>query len=974
MCSNCVQKNDWTATFHNGSSIGSGDMQRQYIGGTTQGATGLALVDGLISGLRWDGLTITYNFPVIASLYGSIENYGDNAPASGFSQFTADMRSDVNAIFTTISSFTNATFTAVADTTPGSRVDIAFGQTTTTGTGFAYNPGSSSLSGDVWVANSQYNNPGVGNYEYLTFMHEVGHALGLKHGHEAGGIAGAVQTNRDSMEFTVMTYRSYIGDTPSGYANESNGYAQSYMMLDIAALQAMYGADYTTNASNSVYSFNATTGAMLINGVSQVDPEGSKIFRTIWDGGGVDTYDYSTYTNNQDISLAAGRWSMFSTAQLANLGDGNTARANVYNSMLFNDDTRSLIENATAGAGNDHVEGNQIANTLLGNAGADILVGQGGNDILVGGIGNDKLYGDFEPVAAAPAPVAPPYTLGTSYATLGTGITRNSTATAFDLSDKFSFVADADIANATTFAHSTVNATANGGADWYKVTLNAGNRLIVDIDNSFANYDSYIHIVSSDGTTIVGGNDDAISSELDAGSTVTTDSHVIYSPTTSGTYYIVIDSYRATQTLATANISSGKTYELNVSIDVTPPVSDLPGPLGVAGNDTLTGGAGNDRFVLSAGFDTITDFTAGGTEDAIDISALTGLSSVDLGKSLAVQSGADVVITFAFNNVLTLSNVNVEALTASDFIQAATGSSNVINDTAASNSLTGTLGVDTIYGNAGNDVLSGLAGNDTLLGGDGADYLYGNNDNDLLDGGADNDVLLAGDGDDTVVGGSGIDYVFGGTGSNVLSGGAGLDILISEGANDVMNGGADQNFYYRQTNGASQIFGGDGLDILVGGTFASDDVFFGLGGGDFALGGAGNDELNGGLGDDILLSGDGNDTLDGGLGLNYLYADGVGNDLVRIDTALGSSQIQLLIDFAAGGTDDVLQLSGSRLSSFEGYQSLLSSLGTAINGNLLQNTGVGAVLTLNLGATNQTDIWFLGISAYSLTATDFQFI
>jgi Ca2+-binding RTX toxin-like protein len=207
-----------------------------------------------------------------------------------------------------------------------------------------------------------------------------------------------------------------------------------------------------------------------------------------------------------------------------------------------------------------------------------------------------------------------------------------------------------------------------------------------------------------------------------------------------------------------------------------------------------------------------------------------------------------------------------------------------------------------------------------------------------------------------------------------MSGGAGLDIMISEGSSDIMNGGADQNYYYRLANGTTQIFGGDGLDILVGGTFASDDVFYGFGGGDFALGGAGNDELNGGLGDDILLGGNGNDTLDGGLGLNYLYADGVGNDLIRVNANLGGKQIQLIAEFAAGGTDDLVQISGSTLTNFAGYQALLAGIGTVVNGNLLSDSGVGAILYLNYGAANQTDIWFLGVSAYSLAATDFQFI
>jgi Ca2+-binding RTX toxin-like protein len=395
---------------------------------------------------------------------------------------------------------------------------------------------------------------------------------------------------------------------------------------------------------------------------------------------------------------------------------------------------------------------------------------------------------------------------------------------------------------------------------------------------------------------------------------------------------------------------------------------------GGAGNDSIAGGAGNDVFVQSLGFDTITDFVAGGADDSINIVPTAALSDLAKVQGLTAQVGADTVITLGYNTVITLKNVTANALTATDFVMAAVAVNNAVNGTAAANSLTGTGGVDSMNGDAGADTVSGLAGNDTLLGGDGADYLFGDGDNDLLDGGNDNDILLAGAGDDIVIGGAGIDYVFGGTGSNVLSGGAGLDIIISEGTSDIMNGGADQNYYYRQANGTSQIFGGDALDILVGGTFASDDLFYGFGGGDFALGGAGNDELNGGLGDDILLGGDGNDTLDGGLGLNYLYADGVGNDLIRVNANLGGTQLQLIADFAAGGTDDVVQISGSTLTNFAGYQALLAGIGTVVNGNLVQNIGVGTVLTLGLGTANQTDIWFLGNSAYFLTAADFQFI
>ena len=43
----------------------------------------------------------------------------------------------------------------------------------------------------------------------MGILHETGHALGLKHGHE---FPPAISSDRDSVEYTVMTYRSYPGD------------------------------------------------------------------------------------------------------------------------------------------------------------------------------------------------------------------------------------------------------------------------------------------------------------------------------------------------------------------------------------------------------------------------------------------------------------------------------------------------------------------------------------------------------------------------------------------------------------------------------------------------------------------------------------------------------------------------------------------------------------------------------------------
>src|SRR3546814_1081480 len=70
------------------------------------------------------------------------------------------------------------------------------------------------------------------------------------------------------------------------------------MMDDIRALQHMYGADFTTNNGNTVYSWYPLNGQTLVDGAVAISPGGNRIFATIWDGGGVDTYDLSAYSTN----------------------------------------------------------------------------------------------------------------------------------------------------------------------------------------------------------------------------------------------------------------------------------------------------------------------------------------------------------------------------------------------------------------------------------------------------------------------------------------------------------------------------------------------------------------------------------------------------------------------------------------------------------------------------------------------------
>ena len=359
----------------------------------TQPLTGDPYIDSELRGVKWSSNYLTFNFPTSASYYPA--DYSDeNEAGNNFHAASADQQDAVRwALAKQFANVADLHFTEVAS---DATAQLSIAQSDAPDTAWGYYPSGVPSGGDVWFRYSgcDYAHPYWGNYAMHTVLHELGHALGLKHAHEASGTNTTIMpADRDSMEFSVMTYHSYIGDTSTGYDNEEWGYSQTLMMYDIAALQEMYGANYSYNAGDSTYTFSTTTGEMSVNGAPYGVPGANRIFRTIWDGGGHDTYDFSNYTTDQWIDLAPGKWSLMSTAQRANLGDGHYARGNVFNALLHDNDLRSLIEDARGGSGDDHIEGNQANNSLFGNNGEDVLFGFDGGDFLSGGQGIDTLAG-----------------------------------------------------------------------------------------------------------------------------------------------------------------------------------------------------------------------------------------------------------------------------------------------------------------------------------------------------------------------------------------------------------------------------------------------------------------------------------------------------------------------------------------------------------------------------------------------------
>jgi len=205
-------------------------------------------------------------------------------------------------------------------------------------------------------------------YRFQTYIHEIGHALGLGHAGPYNGSAtygvDEIYLN-DSWQASVMSYFSQRENT---YVDASFAYVIGPQVADILAIQNMYGLSTNTRSGDTVYGYNANTA----NPIFDITSIERQVSYTIFDTGGNDTMDFSGSGAVQTLDL---RQESFSSTFGAT-GNIGIARGTV-------------IENAIGGSNNDTLIGNDADNVLTGNAGNDRFISSGGADVFNGGAGTD---------------------------------------------------------------------------------------------------------------------------------------------------------------------------------------------------------------------------------------------------------------------------------------------------------------------------------------------------------------------------------------------------------------------------------------------------------------------------------------------------------------------------------------------------------------------------------------------------------
>ncbi len=461
-------------------------------------------------------------------------------------------------------------------------------------------------------------------YAFQNYIHEIGHALGLGHiGPYNGGAEYDTHAlfRNDSWSVSVMSYFNQ-NENPSD--NASYARVSTTMIADIAAIQSLYGAANggSVTSGNTVYGAGSTLDNYLghmLRGIATGQRDalytGKAMSYTIWDTDGIDTIDYSFSSANQTIRLAA------EARSDVNGGVGNLTIAR-----------GTVIENATTGAGNDMIIGNQADNTVRAGGGNDLVSVLDGSDLVYGGDGNDTVY------AASGN--------DTIYGGEGHDVIWLSTGNDLGLSGDGNDRMGGGHGDDTLYAGQGDD-VAFGGAGNDIVGGGGGN--------------DQIYGGAGNDTVYGGSGDDTVGGGIG--------NDVIYSGTGNDIVYGGAGNDTMGAGAGNDYLAGGTGHDIIYAGAGNDTVFGGPGNDTIyasAGTDIVTGGEGTDIFVFTAGNDTIADFTI--AEDRVKFSSVARITNfADLLNHISDRVDGALIEVWNGDTLL-LNGVRSAELSDSDFI------------------------------------------------------------------------------------------------------------------------------------------------------------------------------------------------------------------------------------------------------------------------------------------------------------------